>query len=395
MYSTPTLEAAVAEVTKLHADRVSVKPELPVLDEAHRTLFRRMGAIPPDKAAGLTYCLEPGEKALLADYLFGEAQDSEKETLSSVLLEEMDPDGADQIYRQCLAHCDDKNYRPLFKMLNGHHGFRDIISKHYGVDTDIIMSGLLDGSAPGYFNDIAEKRASAGQGGYTGALVELGITEGSTLYNNCAELYVLICTAAEYKKIGSEKLLKLCENWEEPLRQKLLENMLRELDAFQLRSFVSLLDIFSAMTGEAGSPDYNRILFNVNELNRKKYNLWVSQYLIMKTLENDDRAKFWLEYIERCTVSVHRPSSALILDFGKFTAIELKNEDAVYFYDREYYQNKVSEGLATANSELELDDWLKNKTEWASQGDNLMHWRKAHFGNWQMAVRDYIARYSK
>lgn len=395
MYSTPTLEAAVAEVTKLRADRVSVKPELPVLDEAHRTLFRRMGAIPPAKAAGLTYCLEPGEKALLADYLFGEAQDSEKETLSSVLLEEMDPDGADQIYRQCLAHCDDKNYRPLFKMLNGHHAFRDIISKHYGVDTDIIMSGLLDGSAPGYFNSIAEKRTGSGQGGYMGALTELGITEGSTLYNRCAELYILVCPAAEYKKIGAEKLLKLAEGWDDTLRQRLLENMLRELDAFQLRTFVSLLDIFISMTGYVGSPDFKRVLVNVNEINKKKYSLWISQYLVMKTLEDEERSKFWLEYIERCTVSIHRPSGSLLLDFGKFSVIELKSGEAVYFYDEDYYRNVVLDGINMASSEKELDDWLKNKTEWASQGDNSMHWRKAHFGNWQMDVRNYIAKYSK
>ena len=58
---------------------------------------------------------------------------------------------------------------------------------------------------------------------------------------------------------------------------------------------------------------------------------------------------------------------------------------------REY----VSEGLSTAQSEEQLVTWLHDKTEWASQGENLTHWRKAHVGPWQLDMKEYIYKYSR
>ena len=99
-----------------------------------------------------------------------------------------------------------------------------------------------------------------------------------------------------------------------------------------------------------------------------------------------------MDYLDRCTVAKHPPSGALILDFGTFKVIEFHSDIAAYFYDKEYFDTVVVEGLARTHSEQALDEWLERKTEWAQQeGENNMHWRKAHKGNWKVDMRNYIS----
>lgn len=393
-YSIDSLTAAVESIAKQREERLQRKEHsIPDhLDDNYRALFRKMGKFRGGYIKGLGFCLEPEEKGLLAQYLFNEAAESEKNTLSSALMEDLESGGAQGLYKQCILHYDDRAYKPLFGLLRTHVGFAKIVEREYGYKPDGAMGAMSENRAPEYFNGVASMKASATQNGYFEALEKIGVPKGCKLYQECAQLYVLVCDAKEYKRLGAEELLKVTENWNEDLKRRLLENMLVKLDAFQLRAFVPMLGMFIALTGAEGTAKYEKIMVGVSPNNRKKYASWMSQNIIMDVLGNGERAEFWLDYIDRCVVTKHAASGALILDFGTFKVIEFHSDIAAYFYDKEYFDTVVAEGLARTHSEQALDEWLERKTEWAQQeGENNMHWRKAHKGNWKVDMRNYIS----
>ena len=393
-YSIDGFTAAVDKVVKLREDRLKRKEKrFPnELNDEYRAMFAKMGKFRGGYIKGLGFCLEPEEKGLLAQYLFNEADESEKNTLSSALMEDLESGGAQGLYKQCILHYDDKAYKPLFSLLRTHVGFAKIVEREYGYKPDGAMGAMSEGRAPEYFNGVASMKASSDQNGYFEALKKIGVPEGCKLFDECAQLYVLVCDAKEYKRLGVEELMKNTEGWNEDLKRRLLSNMLVKLDAFQLRAFVPMLKMFISLTGEEGSQKFEKNMAGVSPVNRRKYATWMSQNVIVDVLGHSERAEFWLDYIDRCTVSKHGPSGALILDFGVFKVIEFHSDISAYFYDKEYFDTVVVEGLARTHSEEALDEWLEKKTEWAQQeGENNMHWRKAHKGNWKVDMRNYIA----
>ncbi len=393
-YSIDGLTAAVDKIGKLREERLERKKHRfpDQLDDNYRALFAKMGKFRGGYIKGLGFCLEPEEKGLLAQYLFNEAQESEKNTLSSALMEDLESGGAQGLYKQCILHYDDKAYKPLFGLLRTHVGFAKIVEREYGYKPDGAMGAMSEGRAPEYFNGVASMKAGSSEGGYFDALEKIGVPRDCKLFEECAQLYVLVCDAKEYKRIGSDELLKVAGSWNNDLKRRLLENMLVKLDAFQLRAFVPMLDMFMKLTGQEGTANYEKTMAGVSPVNRRKYATWMSQNVIMDVLGKTERAEFWLDYIDRCIVSKHGPSGALILDFGTFKVIEFHSDIAAYFYDKEYFDMVVVEGLSSTHSEEALDRWLETKTEWAQQeGENDMHWRKAHKGNWKVDMRNYIS----
>ncbi|MCR5685897.1 MAG: hypothetical protein K6G81_10850 [Lachnospiraceae bacterium] len=393
---TQLLTGAVAKIESDRAERIARKETAHELDDRYRAMFRKMGAFRGRYVNGLGFCLEPAEKALLAQYLFTEAEDSEKNTLSSALMEDLEAGGARDLYRQCLLHYDEQSYKALFGMLKGHLGFAKEIEKAYGYKPDEAMNALASGRGAEFFNGKASILTSSNQEDeYFTALRRIGVPEGSKLYRECAQLFVLVCDAGEYKRVGAEELLNVASDWNKDLKRRLLANMLAKLDAFQLRQFIPMLDMFMSLVGAEGTASYEEVMSGVSPVNRKKFKTWMNQHAILDTFGDGDRSRFWMDYIDRCSVSRHRPSGALILDFTTFKVIEFAHDIPSYFYDAEYFEQKVSDGLAVCSSEEELNRWLELKTDWVQQdGVNSMHWRKAHQGNWKTDIRDYISKYA-
>ncbi len=396
-YPVTGLTAAVRKLTEDTEARRSKKTVYPdSLDDKYRTMFAKMGTVRGRYVKGLGFCLEPEEKALLAQYLFTEAKESEKPTLSSALMEDLDDRTARGLYTQCIRNYDDKGYRPMFEALRVNRRFADVVEKEFGYKPDSAFAAILDGRAPEYFNGVAAMKTGSGGEGYFEALEKLGILKNFKLYEECAKLYVLVCDAKEYKRIGAEQLLEVTGDWSDDLKRRLLGNMLTKLDEFQLRAFIPMLDMFIKLTGPQGSPAYEQNMAGIPEKTRRKYLNWMNQQLIFAAFGQCERAEFWVGFIENCRITKHGPSGALIFDFGSFKVIEFKNDLAAYFYDTEYFDRVVADGLATAGSERELDAWLEKRTDWVQKDDddNKLHWRKAHMGNWKIDMLEYIRSHS-
>ena len=396
-YPAAHLTAAVQKLQQETELRKSKKAEYPdTLDDRYRRMFAKMGTVRGRYVKGLGFCLEPEEKALLAQYLFTEAQESEKPTLSAALMEDLDEKTARGLYTQCIKHYDDKGYRPMFESLRTDRKFADIVEKEFGYKPDSAFAAMLENRAPEYFNGVAGMKISAGGEGYFEALEKLGVVKDCKLFEECAQLYVLVCDAKEYKRIGADQLRDVTASWNDDLKRRLLSNMLMKLDEFQLRAFIPMLDMFIKLTGPKGTAAFDKNLAGIPEKAKRKYLNWMNQQLIFGAFGPGERAEFWVDFIESCSITKHGPSGALIFDFGGFKVIEFKSDLAAYFYDTEYFDRVVVDGLSTAGSERELDAWLEKRTDWVQKDDdeNKLHWRKAHKGNWKIDMMEYIRTHS-
>ncbi len=397
IYPVTNLAAAVQQLQEDLNARKAKKQTYPTsLDDRYRRMFAKMGTVRGRYVKGLGFCLEPEEKALLAQYLFTEATEGEKPTLSAALMEDLDDKTARSLYKQCILHYDDRGYRPMFESLRTDRRFADIVEKEYGYKPDSAFAAMLEDRAPEYFNGVAAMKTSAGGDGYFEALEKLGISKGCKLFEECAQLYVLVCDAKEYKRLGAETLRDVTANWNEDLKRRLLSNMLMKLDEFQLRAFIPMLDMFIKLTGVQGTAAFEKNLAGLPEKAKRKYINWMNQQLIFAAFGPGERAEFWVDFIENCSIVKHGPSGALIFDFKTFKVIEFKSDLAAYFYDTEYFDRVVTDGLSTAGSERELDAWLEKRTDWVQKDDdeNKLHWRKAHKGNWKIDMMEYIRTHS-
>ncbi len=396
MYNVPLLTKAVRHIEVVRRERLEAAQEkAPIaLDDSLRAFFALMGAVPPEKAAGLGYCISAAEKVVLCEYLFTEAKESEIETLGSALTEDMDPESAAGIYRQCLRHYDDENYMPLFRKLRSNLPYIEAVSAAFGIRPEPVFSALEEGDLPEYLNNEAGQDAKKGEGGYLDALTHFGVEEGTKLSEECAKLYVTVCSADEYRRMGVSALMKMTAAFPKEYKIKLLRNMLVMLDAFQLRAFVPMLDDFTKLTGNKDSGSYKETLGGLSEASICKYDEWTNEFRIRNVLGDGPVADFWYDYVKDAAVIEPEKLDTLIFDFGGFVVIEIFENEAAYFYDKEYYKDTVSTGIDKAGSGSELENWLREKTEWSSAGDHQNHWRKAHAGKWQLSFHEYISKNS-
>ena len=390
MYTTACLEQAVANAAAAREERLKQQARPVELDDSYRRLFARMGAVAPEQARGLGFCLEPKEKALLCEYLFTEAADSEKETLSYALLEELDKSSVVPIYKQCLNKYDDPNFKPMFKRLRASKSFTEALSEAFDFRAETVLEALNQGTIVDYINSEAGDRAAETEGGYIGALRSFGIDETMPLYRKCAELYVVVCDAKEYRRLGVDSLMSMTREFEVDHKTRLLRNMLNVMDDFQLQTFVPMIEEFVEITGDKGSGQYKEALGGLSSANLDKYELWTSKYKIRKVLGDGEISKFWYDYAGRAGVSELEGLNTLLFDFGSFMVFEIADNEAAYFYDTKYYRNTVMQGLGQVHSGAELEEWLREKTQWSASGEHQSHWRKAHRGQWQLAFREYI-----
>ena len=408
MYQPSSIEKTAERLRAVRAQAEAKKQQPLELNDAYRKLFCGMAegkynlkdkngkTIASEQGAqGLGYCLSYQEKVLLCSYLCTEAKEEHTALLGSILCENMDRSLLVLFYETMQDNYDRAPLKPLFSSLCTNQNFEAEFQNTYKCKPDGILKALTEGNIVIYVNTVAGFGGSRTQGSYTEALADMGISEGKKLYRKCAELYAIVCDAAEYQRIGVEGLKKLSADFSDVLRKNLLCNMLTVLDAYQLRQFIPLLPDFMALTGEEGSKTYKETLADISPVNRDKYKLWTNQYTIWLALGSGERADFWLNYSKVMRINRHAESGALLLDFGKFVVIEFVNGSPAYFYDKKYFTEHVSEGLSISKSEDALINWLHDKTEWASQGENLTHWRKAHVGTWQLDMKEYINKYSR
>lgn len=368
------------------------KRERPLrLDEEYRSLFQRIAAGGREQARSWAYTLQNRELHLLCDYLYEEAKEEEGLCFVMTLCEKMNTSLAKSLYCKAQEYYDDKRLSSVYGYLRTNEAFATAFFTLYGIRPDGILKSFEQGCSVEYINSLAGRSGNNTKLSYMDELSALGIDKSTKLYLECTKLYIVVCDAKEYLSIGIDNLQQITYKMEPEFQEKLLRNMLKCLDNYQMRRFFPMLEIFKKLTGGQDTKSFHEVMRGLTPEQVDKYRLWLNQYQIWRVLGNSERADFWLNYTKSCTTRIHAPSGALLLTFQDFTVIEFKSEDRVaYFYDNKYFEHIVTEGIETVTSEATLEDWLYKNTQWGAQGEHIGHWRKAHRGNWKLDMKEYI-----
>lgn len=401
MYQPTMLKQASENIRKLREDRISRKAQEAGRSEGEcAAIFERIGDQPFNRVAGISYCLSDEEKKNLVVFMFAQLKaagegliDPEKvesrvKNYIAILTEEgLTDDVAVEMFKGCQDYYKSKSIQPLFKLLRDDSRFAECVKRICGQDAREVMDAFIDGTVSEYYNKTASDRAEA-EGGYAKALEAIGVIRDTTLYKECMVYYVVVCSAEEYRNIGEEELYNIAEGFSNEMRKKLLVNMISNMDTVQLRKFAKLVGLFREVTGEKDSERYNECFEKLSPQFQTRYATWLNQYIITDTLGKSEVADFWYNYAGKMAVRVLE-CKCLLLQFNRFAVLEMTEENTAYFYGLEYFQQNVIANIMELSLEKEVTDFLKNKTEIG--GSQPMNWRRAHIGDWQFPVRDYLS----
>lgn len=404
MYQPTVLGNAAESIKQMREDRIRRKSEEAAagLGECAK-IFEKIGEKPIEEMEGIAYCLSADEKNLLVPYIFSQMRAAHEGKADPAVVEDhvnkyvkiltnsqdkMPDDVVMEIYKGCQENFKSQALKPLYETLEKDDAFCNSLRRQCGQDAKELMRQFAAGTIAEHFNKLAT--AKTGQNGnYAAALEMVGVVKDTALYNECMVYFIVICNAEEYRRFKEEELYDMAKDFDEPMMKKLLINMVKNLDTVQLRKYSSLVELFEPITGAKGSDKYNKIMEELAPQYQSRYAVWLNQFLITKMLGKSTVADFWLSYASKISVSVHQCGS-LLLDFGKFTVIEVVDENTAYFYEMNYFKENVAPNIIDFETESELNQYLAGNTDLA--GNN---WRRVHMGDWQYSVRDYISRYSQ
>lgn len=390
-YEPICLEKTNSQIQKAREDYLKQQKQPLSMNEDYRSLFHQIAASGSSEAKSWAYALQNREIELLCTYLFEEANEADALCLVMTICEKMNTALVKYLYQKVQDYFDDKRLFSVYGYLRANENFATAFFSLYGIRPDGIFGSLQQGNGIQYINSRAGKTGNSTKVSYLEGLSSLGVVLDTRLFLECTKFYIMVCDASEYRRMGADNLLQFAGKLEKDLKIRLLHNMLKCMDSYQLRMFVPLLDIFRPITGKLNSESFYDAMRGLTSEQIEKYKLWLNQYQIWFVLGTSERADFWMSYAGTCITSLHEPSHALLLTFKEFTVIEFQKEGyAAYFYDNLYFEEKVKEGLALSTSEEELEAWLYQKTQWGAQGDHIGHWRKAHKNNWKLDMKEYM-----
>ncbi len=393
MYKVTKLE----QTSKLLAERfdavMAERKKKPVLDDTYRRLFEIAAASSDKQKEGWPYCFNTGEIALLAEYIF-EKPDRSKEEVDA-LLEPVKNFGADELavvlYRAWQDNYDNSNYARVFNFMRQNKELEAHFIHDYTLQPSILMEDAIEGNVVIY---ICKTAAYEGDGSYESfvkLLKDFGIDPASRLYDACEQRYALVCNGRNYMKMGVEVVGGYLDELQGQDKRIFMRNMLRSMDSFQLKTFVSLVPKFNMYLGNSEGETYRKVMGKLSTEVKSKYNLWQNQFFIYDVLGKGDRSDFWLAYADAGMMTKHEHADILFITFKTFTAIEFANSEAAYFFANDYMSDVIYPMINTLQTEEEVEKWIYDNAEWGSDNSHKDHWRKAHMGNWQLDMKSYIS----
>lgn len=397
------------------AGRVEGRPDMPEYDSYYEDLFKMIAKGHGRQLEGWQYCLSEGELLLLADSIY--RYDLPAEPLIKVFagvdkfqyIEKIyrgwqdkgwQPDGAG---RQTGIAGNQEQYRGrgdvagnraaevLFVIITADNSLHEMFKEKYRVSPVDILDNIRNNTLIQFMGEQAGLYCDGTYTGFAGALAGFGLSEEGALYKACMKRFMLVCNGKAYMEMGCDKTHAFFDELELSDRKAMTHNMLKVMDEFQLRTFVSFAPIFRELIGNEGSAGYREIVEPLPSICRQRYVVMQNQYLIYDILGDTPRAAFWMVYADKGIIRVNEPTSTLFLEFPSFTVIEFRNADAAYFFNNEYMRDAVYGRIEHINDEEELEKWLYNNTEWSLDKDHQDHWRKAHMGNWQLDMKSYMS----
>lgn len=393
MYKVTALVQAgiqLQESVKGMNEQATIKPEL---NDEYIQFFRRMGKGHGRQQEGWHHCMSSGEMELLAEYVCSDqvTGPDEMSSLMSVLIYSGEFEYVKRLYELWLDKWNVESYNIIFETICNNDILIRKFNDEYKISPRDILDNIKSKSVDKYYGQCAGRDCDGSYNEYSGALLGYGLNENCSLYKECMKRYMFICNGKSYMEMGVERVTAFLEALDIEDKQVMIHNMLKVMDEFQLRTFVSLVPLFRSIIGNKDTHTYKDIVETLPEVCQDRYNVMQNQYLIYNVLGDNDRAAFWMLYADKGTIKVNEPTNTLFLEFPKFTVIEFGNAEAAYFFNNEYMDEKIINYIKDIDDEEQLERWLYENTEWSLDKEHDDHWRKAHVGNWQTDMKSYMS----
>ena len=112
----------------------------------------------------------------------------------------------------------------------------------------------------------------------------------------------------------------------------------------------------------------------------ENYQYWCNYERLIASFNNEQdprRIDFWKRYLTICKLTQYKKSQFLVMDFGNYVVVESETIGTLYFYEKEYFQNKVLSVLEKENKAI-AKSWMKNSS--------IPVYDKRHSGVWEREV---------
>lgn len=387
----------LVEVNNSLADRLNRQRQeerrVPELDEYYRGLFGRIASDCSQASEGWFYCLMPGELVLLCNYICSEESEVNRNNLIKIFSQTKLFNYVDILYSGWQDNYTNEGFQGLFVVIKNNLKLNKVFAEKYKLKAADILNNLSENHITEYIVSCAGTECNGTYDSFCEELEAFGLRTASKIYEDCKRKFALVCNAKAYMNMGADVVESFMKDLSEEEMISLIKNMLIVLDGYQLRGFVQLAPKIVTFIGDNNSKMYQKTIAQLSPKSCKNYMIWQNQYLIYEVLGDGPRAAFWMNYLDKGVLNKNEKLSVLLLEFPSFTVIEFRSFDAAYFFNNTYMKELVGNGIASAEDEQELENWLHDNTEWSSDIEHKDHWRKAHVGNWQLDMKTYMSRH--
>ena len=228
-------------------------------------------------------------------------------------------------------------------------------------------------------------------------LLYLGVRDNSRLEKQCAYLFFTFCSEKDYLVTDEKILLEVLKKYDEDLKKKFLLNFLTELRFVELKKFQGVAEIFLNITGENHSKRFYQYFKGCSATLIRKYVDWTNAYKIHKIFGFDERSEFWECYHQE-NITKHSYSNSVVMDFGKYVAIEFLGQamGPCYIYKKKYFDEKIKESFALKlYDNFSLRQYLYRRRDYDNAAKNFKNTnaiRLVHNPNpgWQNIFNDVL-----
>lgn len=197
------------------------------------------------------------------------------------------------------------------------------------------------------------------------------------LYTQCFAAYLMDCSMNAFVTEGDRLVVTAMEQVSFVQMANGILNNLLEKAARNYRELAAFRECYQYAYRRFQTPERSKF---PSEAAFLTYQWWYNYQILVEGFNRDadqNRVKFWSQYLDRCTVTRLRRQQFLFMNFGKYYAVESEMMGKIYFYSTDYFESVVRLQLVKCNAS-EGKSWMYNSSRPA--------YSKAHQGNWQSEV---------
>ena len=370
------------EIVKLHK---KVNNEKIMYTEKESEVIKKVVGWDKEQIAIKYLTLTREEQIIIASYLPYNFDHVDMGNLFEVTIRVMDSLIAETLFRQWqYFYKNEECNRFMAELLEKNFVFREIFKVH-NYEINHVLNVLKSESVLRQFGKMLYREDHVGEQCQE-KLEYHKIGINTMLYGDCIRYVYTFCNRDAYLS-NNDGLIGKISSYDNKNKKEFLINFLEELSLADLFNFRSLADFcVSAITGPVDSQKYLQFFDNYSNVIERKYRNWTNTCIIENFFGKDERSKFWKKYRFVSVQRNHR-HDMLIMECENHYITEFLGESmgAMYVYEKEFYQKKVTQWQRNFYNTSELKSHMYHNSHMAKK--RLEH-RPKH--SWTWVFKSYI-----